>query len=374
MRGALLETNCLYGNTHSGIGVSAGWAIFYFDLFGALSSQYPGLSEFFGSTCVTPNCNFNRYRAQLDEKLDLRQIIENNAVVNVIFDRDAVRAAFAQPDSDGRFSPDFFAYLNELGLRRSSVVLAFAPKAAGTYLRTAAIEVADGQLVRTVHAQGGRDASFYLPVLLNYFAGDFPAKTLVTHVHMQAFPANISLIEALDLKPVIMLRSIPDMLASYWDMLDADHLSPNMGLNQRIPTHFGGMSDKEKGDFLIDMIGPWYVSYFATWISYSNDTPGRVLELTFDEFRTDPAASLEKVMAHSRISRSRNDCQRALDTTWVDRGDLRFNKGVSGRGGARFTASQMERLLEQISFYPELCDQKGVLFPASPRDKKENRS
>jgi hypothetical protein len=291
-----------------------------------------------------------------------------------MFDHDAIRAAFAQPDSDGRFPPDFFAYLNELGQKRPSVVLAFAPKAAGTFLRTAAIGVADGQLVRTVHAQGGRDASFYLPILLNYFAGDFPARTLVTHVHMQALPANISFIEALDLKPVIMFRSIPDMLASYWDMLDADHLSPSMGLNQRIPRHFGGMSDKEKGNFLIDMIAPWYVSYFATWISYSHDAPGRVLELSFDEFRADPAASLEKIMAHSRISRSRKDCQSAVDATWVDRGNLRFNKGVSGRGGSRFTGSQMERLLEQRSFYPELSDQKDVLFPASPGHKKENRS
>ena len=31
-----------------------------------------------------------------------------------------------------------------------------------------------GQLVRTVHAQGGRDASFYMPTFVMYYAGGYP--------------------------------------------------------------------------------------------------------------------------------------------------------------------------------------------------------
>ncbi|HEY0265146.1 MAG TPA: hypothetical protein VGC16_00245, partial [Rhizomicrobium sp.] len=94
--------------------------------------------------------------------------------MTIPFDNDAIRAAFAQPDCDGTFAPDFAAYLGELGRTRPSIVLAFAPKAAGTYLRTAAIEAVGGQLVRTTHAQGGRDASFYLPTFLNYYAHGVP--------------------------------------------------------------------------------------------------------------------------------------------------------------------------------------------------------
>jgi hypothetical protein len=77
MRGALLETSGLYGVGHSGSSFSTGWAIFCFDLFSALSSQHPDLLEFIGSICVGLNCNFNRYRAQLGEKLDLRQLIQD---------------------------------------------------------------------------------------------------------------------------------------------------------------------------------------------------------------------------------------------------------------------------------------------------------
>jgi len=93
---------------------------------------------------------------------------------------EAANAAFTLPACDGRFDPDFADYLSDLGSLRPSVLLAFAPKAAGTYLRSAAIVAVGGQLVRTVHAQGGRDASFYLPTFLLYYAGNYPARPTVS--------------------------------------------------------------------------------------------------------------------------------------------------------------------------------------------------
>jgi hypothetical protein len=280
------------------------------------------------------------------------------------FDVEAIQAAFAQPACDGTFAPDFAAYLNELGQTRPSVVLAFAPKAAGTYLRSAAVDACGGQLVRAVHAQGGRDASLYLPVFLNYYAHGFPSRTLVTHVHMQALPANRLVIEALDLKPVIMLRAIPDMLASYWDMLNGDHLSPDNWINTHVPAHFGAMTHEEKGDFLIEMVAPWYVSYFSTWLNYARCAPERVLLLQYDDFREDPAEALQTLLAHSRISRARKDCEVALAAVWEDRAQFRYNKGVSGRGRDRFSTAQIERLRRLIGFYPDLAGWTDRLVPA----------
>jgi len=278
------------------------------------------------------------------------------------FDLEAAHAAFALPNCDGSFEPDFAHYLRELGETRPSVILAFAPKAAGTYLRSAAIVATGGQLVRTVHAQGGRDASFYLPTFLNYYAGNFPGKPLVTHVHMQALPANRHFIEALDLKPVIMLRALPDMLASYWDMLEGDHLSPDNWLNLRVPAEFGDMDDQTRADFMVEMFGPWFVSYFATWLEYAAIEPERVCVLSYDAFIADPVGTLEKLLAHSGLPRSREACQAALDAVWEDRSSFRFNKGVSGRGASRFSDAQIARLERQFDFYPDLAQRREMLL------------
>jgi Sulfotransferase domain len=273
-------------------------------------------------------------------------------------------AAFSPPNCDGSFDPEFEDYLHILAATRPSIVLAFAPKAAGTYLRSAAIAAVHGQLVRTVHAQGGRDASFYLPTFLMYYAGNFPARTLVTHVHMQALPANQHFIEALDLKPVIMLRSIPDMLASYLDMLEADPLSADNWLNMRVPENYPVLDDAAKADFIIDMMAPWYASYFSTWMDYAKEDR-RVLVLNYDEFRADPVTTLMQLVDHSGLPRSLEQCRLALEATWTERSDLRFNKGVSGRGHTRFTAAQLDRLERQIDFYPNLAELKARLIPPS---------
>ena len=278
------------------------------------------------------------------------------------FDFEAASAAFALPNCDGSFEPDFAHYLRELGETRPSVVLAFAPKAAGTYLRSAAIVATGGQLVRTVHAQGGRDASFYLPTFLGYYANNYPARTLVTHVHMQALPANQHFIDALDLKPVIMLRPIPDMLASYADMLRADPEAPDNWLNVRLPPDYATLDEEARGDFLVDMMGPWYASYFATWQEYSAAAPDRVLVLDYESFTRDPATALERLLAHSGLPRSREECERALKAVWEERGDFRFNKGVSGRGKARFTPAQLARLERQLAFYPNLDGMRNALL------------
>ena len=55
--------------------------------------------------------------------------------MDIALDAVAVRAAFSQPDPDGVFHGAFGEYLHDLGQRRPVVMFAFAPKAAGTFLR-----------------------------------------------------------------------------------------------------------------------------------------------------------------------------------------------------------------------------------------------
>jgi hypothetical protein len=281
-----------------------------------------------------------------------------------LFDPAVAEAIFTPLAGDGGFDPDIAQYLGELGQARPSVVLAFPPKAAGTYLRSAAISAIGGQLVRTVHAQGGRDATFYLPTFILYYTRGIPARPLVTHVHMQALVANRRFIEALDLRPVVMIRPLADMLASYLDELEDQPLHPNKWLNIKVPSGYSGFSAQRKGDFVIEMIAPWYVSFFSTWWDYAK-TDARVLFLDYDDFRAAPAANLEKVLKHSRVPCSQQQCQAALDEVWEERSSFRYNKGISGRGQARFTWKQMDRLRQMTCYYADLEPIAERLIPQS---------
>jgi hypothetical protein len=269
-------------------------------------------------------------------------------------DGDAIQAVFTQPNNDGTFAGDFHTYLRNLGLRRKVLMFAFAPKAAGTFLRTAAITAIQGQLIRVVYAQGGRDAEPYMPLFIRYYVGLMGMKTLVTHVHMQALPANRRFIEVFNLKPIVMLRSIKDMLASYWDMLESDDAALEDGLNCRFPKNFRELPRERKADFLVDILGPWYASYFATWLEYAGDDPGRVLILDYDEFRASPAAVLEKSLAHAGLARPREICEEAVRLTWEERTQFRFNRGEAGRGKDYFSQAHVARIAKLLSYYPAL--------------------
>jgi len=282
--------------------------------------------------------------------------------MSAVLDEWAVVAAFSQPNEDGGFDSAVSSYLHKLGSRKRMVLFAFAPKAAGTFLRSAAIKAIDGQLHRIVHAQGGRDAQPYLPALLAYYSGMYGNAPLVTHVHMQALTANCRFLEALYLKPVVMLRSIPDMLASYCDMLDTDAKARLEGLNCLIPSSFPLMSRHDKADFLIDVLGPWYASYFATWLEYAGRQPARVLVLRYADFVLETAKTLSRVLAHSGVARSDERCQSAVDTLWNQRAGHRFNKGKAGRGRDYFSADQIGRLARMLSYYPISQDVQSELL------------
>lgn len=282
--------------------------------------------------------------------------------MHAAIDSRAIDAAFAQPDSDGNFTGVFADYLRGLGMKRPVLFFAFAPKAAGTFLRSAAIEAVGGQLVRVVHAQGGRDAQPYMPVFLNYFLGGLCDGPLVAHAHMQALPANRHFLEAFGIKPIIMLRSIPDMLASYWDMLDASAQARADGLNCPIPDGFVSFSAEQKGDFIIDMIAPWYVHYFATWRDYARERPDDVCVLRYGDMVADPAHVLETALDHAELTRSRFVCQAALDGAWKDRTSLRFNKGTAGRGRDYFSDAQRERVAHMLDYHAVLRDWRDELL------------
>jgi hypothetical protein len=273
--------------------------------------------------------------------------------MSAIIDNNAIQAIFAQPTPEGAFEGDYLTYLRGVGARRSVLFLAFAPKAAGTFFRQVAMHAVNGDLFRTSHAQGGRDGLPYLPNLLAYYL-DKDLPEIVVHIHMQAFAANRHLLSAFGIRPVIMLRNIPDMLASFWDMLETDPVARAQCLNCVVPDNFVEMSRAQKADFMLDIIFPWYASYFASWKSFVDEAPAQVCVLRYRNFCQDPATSIHMALAHSGFAASRNTCTAALERVWPDRSNLRYNKGTEGRGKSYFAASQLAEIARKLSHYPQL--------------------
>lgn len=285
-----------------------------------------------------------------------------------VIDSSAIQAVFAQPRSDGTFEGATLAYLKEVGARRNILFLAFAPKAAGTFFRQAATYAIGGDVFRMAHALGGRDGTPYLPNMLAcYLDPDLPQ--IVAHIHMQAFGANRHLLEALNIRPIIMLRSIPDMLASFWDMLETDPVARAEGLNCVVPAHFTELDRAAKADFMVDIIAPWYASYFASWKSFADQAPKQVCVLRYRNFRLDPPESFHAALTHAGFTVSRSAAKAALDRASSERTSLRFNKGTEGRGQTYFSSAHVAQIARQLSHYPHLAAWMPDLMGVSPTQK-----
>lgn len=270
-----------------------------------------------------------------------------------IIDNNAIQAVFAQPEPDGAFESAYVTYLRSIGARRPVLFLAFAPKVAGTFFRQSAMEAVGGALFRTSHAQGGRDGVPYLPNLLAcYLDADLPH--IIVHIHMQAFTANRHILSALGIRPVIMLRNLPDTLASFLDMLESDPVARAQCLNCVVPENFLELSRPQKTDFLLDIIAPWYASYFASWKSFVDEAPDQVCVLRYTDFCQDPARSVHTALVHAGFSTSTEGCAAAVERVWPNRDKLRYNKGTAGRGASYFSAAQIAEISRKLSHYPQL--------------------
>jgi hypothetical protein len=281
--------------------------------------------------------------------------------MNLHLTRQMLETIFDLPANDGAFSAEQKGYLATVGVKRPSVFLAFPPKAAGTFLRHAAVHATGGDVLRVVYAQGDRDAQPYLPTFMAYYAGGFCPGPMVTHVHMQAFPANTSFVEAFGICPVISIRNIPDMLASYWDMLEGGDRGLPMGINCTIPQDFRTISPDRRADFMIDVVAPWYVGYYATWLQYDQNNPGAILTVRYSEFLKNPAETLGSILEASRLPTPLTRCQDAIDAVWTERRSHRFNRGIEGRSHQYFAAHHIERISKMLSYYPSTTSLRGEL-------------
>ena len=179
---------------------------------------------------------------------------------------------------------------------------------------------------------------------------------------MQALPANRRFIEALDLRPIVMMRSIPDMLASYWDMLESDETALRDGLNCLFPANFLSLTRERKADFLVDILAPWYASYCATWLDYAVQSPERICVLRYEELLPEPDLALEKALSHAGVPRPHDICHAAIEGAWEERHNLRFNRGEQGRGRTYFSWRHIARIAQMLSYYPVLDGMNDLLL------------
>ena len=277
---------------------------------------------------------------------------------------------FVQPDIDGEYSPALVKQIRGQCQNRPYFFFAFPPKCGGTFIRNVVARVSGAELARPGHALGGRDATRYLPMFALHMLSPTGPKALMTHAHMIGHHSNIQLLNVFGIKPVVMKRSIPDMLCSYAEMIETEGRYPNGSYNWSIlcgvhtDPSFLHFDIDARLDFFVYHQAPWYIQFYASWLRADRNRSLPVHWTNYDAFRSDPIRTIAGILDFYGLSDKATSVPEAVAQAQANRSTLRFNKGVSGRGMALLKPHHIQHLHRLALGYPDIDFVAEGLLPS----------
>ena len=239
---------------------------------------------------------------------------------------------------------DFARNLAPEQLGRHLLVACF-PKSGSTLLNRLLREVTGFAEAQYCFAFLQNEQEFYLPLVLASATDN-----RVIQQHCRATVPNLHIMQAFNIKPVVLVRNIFDVLLSWKEFLEG-----GAHINTFFP-YYADLSDEERMALVVDDRAPWYLSFFASWQYAQKAGQIDCIWQTYEQVTAAPEAALESILEFYGIKADPIRLARATQMVNKDTGTTRFNKGKVGRGRNAFTEEQVAQIRRLASYY------KGVDF------------
>lgn len=235
---------------------------------------------------------------------------------------------------------DFTAEITSDQLGRH-IFIACVPKSASTFLKNLLGSVTGYRDLFTVYAAGQSEHEIYLPTLRESAHLD-----TVTQQHCRASDANIHLMQAFGIRPVVLVRDIFDSVMSLLDFYDK-------GASQTsyFRADWPGLDEETKIDLLIENVIPWYFQFVGSWDLAEKQQRLEILWLTYEELVADKPSSVLKVLEFYSLGASRRGVEERIREIESEKQTNRFNKGVAGRGKSGLNDRQKEQIRRLTRYY-----------------------
>ena len=220
--------------------------------------------------------------------------------------------------------------------------IACVPKTASTFLKNLLVSLTGYRDLFTVYAAGQSEHEIYLPSLRESAHLD-----TVTQQHCRASDANVHLMQAFGIRPVVLVRNIFDSVMSLLDFY-------NQGAFQT--SYFRGewplLDEETKIDLLIENVIPWYFQFLASWELAERQKRLEVYWLSYEDLVGDKPSSVLKVLEFYGLGAARRGVEQRIKELESEGRKIRFNKGVTGRGRSGLNDRQKEQIRRLTRYYP----------------------
>jgi tetratricopeptide (TPR) repeat protein len=174
-------------------------------------------------------------------------------------------------------------------------------------------------------------------------------RNTVTQQHFRATEANIQLLQAFGIKPLIQVRNLYDVVVSYTDFLDNGAVSNTFFIGR-----WDQLERSERIDLMIDNLLPWYFAFYASWMDAIAQDRLDAIVVSYEELIGAKPETVHRIADFYDLGASLDDCKAAVAAVDDGKAMTRFNKGGSGRGDTELTTAQKDRLARLAGYYPDI--------------------
>jgi len=220
--------------------------------------------------------------------------------------------------------------------------IACVPKSASTFLKNLLVNVTGYRDLFTVYAAGQTEHEIYLPTLRESAHLD-----TVTQQHCRASDANIHLMQAFAIRPVVLVRNIFDSVMSLLDFYNKGAFQTSYSR-----ADWQVLDEETRIDLLIENVIPWYFQFVASWDLAEKQKRLEVHWLTYEELVADKPATVLTVLKFYGLGAPREGVEQRVREIESEERKIRFNKGLTGRGATGLNDRQKDHIRRLARFYP----------------------
>ncbi len=239
-----------------------------------------------------------------------------------------------------------------LALKRGGneiILVVSFPKSGSTLLANTLLQLSDYRWFRLCYRYEQNEHDLYLPYLSMW-----NKHGVVSLLHMKATVPNVELINLFDICPVITVRNIYDTVASLFNNLNQGKLDSTKAKGGSFlwqDQQIMALSDERKIDCLIDTAVPWCINYYVSWVHFTQTGQCRAIWVDFDKQMENWEITLSEVCDFTGLG---HKCTDAALASLKQPRHSPYNSGNPKAGINLLSAKQKKRILDMVSYYPEV--------------------
>lgn len=224
------------------------------------------------------------------------------------------------------------------------VMIACMPKSGSSFLFQTLTNLTGWDSLQMSYAYMQNEEELYLPALRAVVG-----ENTITQQHFRATVPNNQIIQAFDIRPIVLVRNLFDVVVSYTDFYDKGAIA-----NTFFARRWERMDHSRKLDLIIDHFMPWYLAFFASWIDGMKSDQIDGLLVSYEQIIADKPAAIFSISEFLGLEKSPDGCAAAIAAAESNKKKIRLNKGVAGRGEDSLDTDQKDRIRRLADYYDDV--------------------